>query len=863
AQILTVKIVDAKGQPIPHTTCYIREIAQGLVADELGEFQLKINAGDYTLDISSLGFERKAMTVTIPPEGLSLSIELEEKTFLLQEVSVTPGKEDPAFSIMRNVIARAPYYHHQVKSFESDVYFKGTFIVDKIPALIKRQIKDPNVNNMIGKLMVYESQNELNYTQPDKYEQRVVAISTSIPEDFDLEDNLPINAFMTSIYNPKAFGGLMGAGSFSVYQFRYEDSYREGDHLIYKIRIIPRKNNMQLVNGYLYVVDGTWAIQRANITQSQAGVTIQLNLVYQEVKPGAFLTSACDVNIGMSVLGIKGSGQFYASVKYNQLETNEHPTPAKPQTTPVANQAVAEQPPVTKKQQQNLQKIEELAAKEKLSNRDAYKMAQLIEQTVEPVELKQQRQSLELRSPSSITIGGDGLSVNSKIRISRDSLALLRDSSYWAAIRTQPLRIEEMRSYSQHDSLRSVFDATRSADSLKNRTFGKWAGRILLGEKIDLSKKVYFRYNGLLAAFQDYNFVDGFRIGQRIETGVNFNRNYSFSISPAVYYTTARKEIDYVIDGNFSYAPLRNGRFTVSTGNTIADHAGNTGTGSFGNTLASILYAGNTAMFYQKRFLTVANDIDLANGLRLTTRFNYERRNNLENTASYNLFNKTPNPNRPHGHDEPLPGHEAIIANIGLEYTPRLYYRISDGRKHYVRSDYPTFRLRYNRGFSGNSDIYSSFENIEATIIQSIRLNLFDNLFYAVNAGVFLSDRKTYLPDYKHFQTNEMFLSDKSFNTSFTMDNYRYATNEKWVQGFVTYSTQYLLLKQIPFMQRYLFDEAVYLKTLWTPAVNFNEAGYSIGLGDLRIGVFAGFKKMTYENVGITITLPFLSTVSK
>jgi len=137
---------------------------------------------------------------------------------------------------------------------------------------------------------------------------------------------------------------------------------------------------------------------------------------------------------------------------------------------------------------------------------------------------------------------------------------------------------------------------------------------------------------------------------------------------------------------------------------------------------------------------------------------------------------------------------------------------------------------------------------------------LFDKLFYAVNVGTFLSSKQIYFPDYKHFQTNELFITENPLDMSFAMENYRSSTNDKWLQAHVSYTTQYLLIKQIPAFQRFLFDEAIHLKTLWTPVLNHNEAGYSIGLGDIgRIGVMVTFSKLKYENVGFFISFPLLN----
>jgi hypothetical protein len=852
AQTLHVRITGKNEQPVPNATVFIRETTHGIMADDRGEFQTKMGVGDYTFDISSLGYEPKTMKVSIPQEGLTLNIQLTEKIFTLPEVTVTPNKEDPALRIMRYVIARAPYHLHQVKSYESNIYFKGTFIVEKIPALILSQINEPELKNSIGKLLVYESQNEVKFSAPNNYEQRVIALSTTVPKFLNITDRVPINVITMNIYDPKSYGGLLGPGSFAVYTFKMEDAFYEGEHTIYKIRIIPRKKNPQLVNGYLHIVEDIWTVQQASLEVSDFASSVQFNLNYHEIKPGAFLPTASDINMQLSLMGIKAGGRFYASVKYNQLETNDNGTIAKNDTTTIDRQATAVQKPPNPQQQKNLQKIEELAAKDNLTNREAYRMAQLVEKSLETPEMRAEKRKLERNS------------VDSTVVVTRDTLALLRDSSFWNTARIQPLREEELKSYLQFDSLRLINDSLKSADSLKNRTLEKWMSHLLMGEKVNFGEKYYIKYDGLLGALADYNFVDGYRIGQRIEAGVNFDPNRSLSIAPAVYYTTARKQADYAIDGSLTYAPLRIGKLSVSAGNTLSDFAGANVAGRIVNELSSFITGRNIIKFYQKRFAVVSNEIDIANGLRLTTRFNYEKRNDLENATSYNLLKREPASNRPHGQTEIMPDHDAYIADIELAYTPRHYYTISKGQKRYLNSSFPTVRLRYMKGFPMGNTVNPSFDRIETFIVQNIRLGLFDRLLYAVNAGTFLSAKQTYLPDFRHFQTNEIVFTENALYTSFTMENYRYATNDKWLQAHVSYTSQYLFLKHIPFLQRSLLEEAVHLKTLWTPVLNHNEVGYSIGLGDIgQIGISVSFRRLKYENVGITISLPLLNLMGK
>lgn len=844
AQVLNGSIVNQKEEPISFATIYIKEASSGIISDDQGEFQSTLEKGTYTLEVSALGYEKKIVPVTIADKETRLRIVLSEKTYLLDELIVRPGNEDPAYPVMRKVIAHAPYHLRQVKSYESNVYLKGTFKVEKIPALIKIQIQDKEMKEMVGKLFVVESQNEVNYHQPDQYKQHVVALSSTIPTELGLDNNIPLSIITNNIYSPSAFGGLLSPGSFSVYKFRLEDIYSEGSHQIYKIRVIPKKKSGQLVSGWLYIVDEEWNIQQANFSFSQMGITIRFNLSYNEIKPGAFLPTAYDMSVHLDVMGLKGNGQFYASIQYKQLELNTTSIRTSANKITTEKSTTASNTKQTAKQQKNIKKLEELATKEQLTTREAYKMAKLIEATTESDEIKAQKRRLEERP------------LDSMIIVTRDSLALLRDSTFWQKHRQLPLRNEELQSYIQHDSLKTL-PASERDSTKKIGLIG-----VLLGKQIKMSEQVSFRYDGLLRACPEYNFVDGFWLGQQVQLGLDFPKKQSLTITPSVHYLTARKDFNWSLENRFNYDPIRRGELTLSIGNTTADYAGTNGTNRLINSFASLFFAENSAKLYQKRFAYIAHQIDLAHALQFTVYANYEKRNRLENNTSYHFFGRQPDSNQPDNF-LPMPDHTSFRTGAELQYTPRYHYRIWKGQKIYLYSNYPTFTLKYERGIPSKGQD-ASFEKVEANIAQSVRLNIFNRIQYTINAGIFPSSKTIDLPDYKHFNINELLITSKSLKNHFNLlDNYQYITNDKWLQGDIEFASDYLLLKHIGFMQRFPLDESLHLRSLWIPGQNYTEFGYSIGIGDLgRVGIFAGLDNGQYDRIGCTISIPLLQFLS-
>jgi hypothetical protein len=850
AQTLSGKITDLRDQAIPNAAVYIKEINLGIVADDRGLFQTSIKNGAYTIEISSLGYERSTFTINVLPEGLNLHFRLKDKTYEIKEVTITPGKEDPAYRIMRHVIARAPYHLNQTKSYESNIYLKGKFKVEKVPALIKMQIKDKEFTDMIGKLFLFESQNEVKYQAPDRYEQKVIAVNSTIPKKLNIDVNNAMSVVTNNIYTPSAFGGLLSINSFSVYKFKLEETSNEEGHDIFKIRVIPKKKSGKLFDGWLFVVDRIWNIQQAQLNVKQAGTEISFNLTYQEIKKEAFLPASYDMKVNVNTMGIKGNGQFYASIQYNKLETNDDTGFTTSTNTVVPQLSISKPATITKKQQKKIDKLEELASKEELTTREAYKMAKLMQETVEPEEIKKHREGLEIKSSGS------------NITVTLDSMALLRDSSFWNQTRKLPLHTEELQSFIRRDSLKGEV----KPDSIKKNKNKTNISSIIFGDKINLSKKTSIEYGGLLSALPEYNFTDGFWIGQKISLQYNFDDNRSVKLSPAVYYANARETVLLTNNLSLIYAPMRNGLFETSFGNTSSDFAGSEyGIHRFINSIASLLFAKNPAKFYNKKFIDIANRIDIANGFVLYTKVNYENRSSLDNKTSYSFFGNEPEANIPRGMIQVMPGHKSYSATLAFKYTPRYRYRILGGRKVYADSKYPTLYIGYKKAFPMGGVINSSYDKIEASVRQSINTDMFSRFNYLVNAGIFANKDRTYLPDFRHFNANEIIVSDKSLYNSFSLlDNYEMATNDKWLQTHLNYTSNYLLIKQLPFLQKYLFDEAIHLKTLCIPGKVHSEIGYSVGFGGIgRIGIFAGFDKLKYNNIGFSISLPLINFSGK
>ena len=856
AQHLRGTIVNKKGEPIPNSTIYIYEISRGIAADDSGQFQTILQPGIYTCEFRSLGYENQKKTITMGDKDMALRVELPEKAYMLNELVVYPGREDPAYRIMRKAIAYAPYHKYQVKKYTSEAYIKGSLTIDKIPGLFKRAMKindsDLDINSLIGKPLLMESKSEIKFTSPETYNQKVLALKTSVPKQFNANKGLSI--MTSSIYNAELNGRIspLSAGAFRFYAFKLEDVDYKEDFIVNKIKVVPRKKNPNLFSGYLYILENTWNVYIADLTTSELGTTIHYRINYHAVKPSVYLPTTYDMSIKINSMGVKGSGRYYASMKYNSVEIDET---RKPAAIAEKNMEIAQKEP-SPKQQKIFAEIEKLSQKENISTKEAYKMSKLMTQAIEPEEVKKQRESLEIK---------DIENVIKEV----DSMALKKDSAYWETVRELPLREDERRSYQIKDSL-SANDSTAhdadaneitiSMDSNPKTVFGK----ITQGGNWKINDKMSLRYGGLLGIFREYNFVDGFWLGQSLSYNYAIDKNKNFSLSPSVYYVTARKEMLWHISASASYAPFRNGWFSLSGGHISRDVNSENGVSRLANTLAAIDLGQNFIRFYDSRFLRAQNSIDIANGLQLYTAFEIDKRNPLNNATTFNFLKKEVPDNIPSANDV-YPTHTASNFTLGISYTPFHRYRLRDGKKRYVSSKYPTFTFLYQKAAGLFADNAPQYDKISFSVSQNIQISPFETFDYTLSGGKFLSDKTLYINDLKYFNNNPMIFTAKEFNNSFNLlPNYTSSRN-RWLEGHVNFQSDYLFLKNLPFLQRFAFDESLHLHALSTENIPFYvEGGYSVGLLGLgRVGVFTGFRGAKFDSMGFRISYPLFNIMER
>lgn len=398
AQNFKGKITDKSGEILYGSLVYIKEINQGLVCNEEGYYQTTLSPGKYNIEYKCLGFKQIEKTIQIKTdEELVLDIILEETPFKLNEVTVS-AKEDPAYSIMRKAIEKAPLYAESTKEYTADVYIKVNAELLKISSLLDNLAKKEDgvkISELKNQLFVQESHNEIQYTAPDIYKQTIKAFSSSIPDNLDSKDATGL--INSSLYMPKVgmYVSPLNSQAFSYYKFRYEGFLEEEGKTINKIKVEPKLKDPILFDGYIYIADNTWHIYSAELATNAYGVKQTYTVSFQELQTNVFLPITYLITSDVSILGLQAKLNYYTSITYNNI---------------IINKSI----------------VKEFDEKKKSKKRN-FEIARW----------------------------------DSLYTTTSDSLANKRDSTYWEKVRVVPLGKREIISFTKKDSIQYRIDSIR------------------------------------------------------------------------------------------------------------------------------------------------------------------------------------------------------------------------------------------------------------------------------------------------------------------------------------------------------------------------------------------------------------------
>ena len=800
-------VSDEKGNPLPFVTILQQDTYNGTTTNEQGYFEFNLKGKENaTVIFQYLGF--KTQKIKIDKLPYTLDIKMIEESFSLNEVVINK-KINPALAIIKNAIASRKQNTEKTNRFNADFYSRGIFKLKNAPKQILGQ-KIGDLNGALdstgtGIISLSETFSKISFEKPNNLKEIVTASKVS-GRDNGYSYNTARSSFYDFYDNTVEFGIKMispiATNAFNYYNYKLEGTFfDENNTMINKIRVIAKRDSEPVFEGYIYIVEDSWAIYAVDLNikgyrmkeEFVDQMTIKQNFSYnRNNKIWAKNTQSLDIEAGAFGIGFTG--------KFNYVYSN-------------------------------------------------YEFIKAF---------------IPKTFSSEIT------------RIEIDSNK--KDSLFWNSNRPIPLTVEENTDYSRKDSIYKVRNSEKYLDSIDKKGNRFKILKLVMGYTFkDSQEKYSLSYEGLLNlgsfsfnTVQGYNFDSGFKYINR----KNLEKKGAYtSISTKFNYGIAEDRLRATGQflhrfNNQNYATLY-----ISGGSTVKQFNATNPISEIVNTVSSLAFKNNFMKLYNLEAAGIGYSQDVANGVNINGKLEYQQRKPLSNNTDYSFFSKddlytSNNPLAPNDFITPaFDTHHLTKATINAKINfGNTYSSRPDGKFNIPNEKYPTLYVAYEKAFASNEKKYE-FDHFNTRVTYDLKLSNKGVLGINMKAGKFLKAENISFIDYKHFNGNQTHVgqTERYLNVFNLLPYYSNSTNNSYFELHGEYNDKGYIMNKIPLFNKLKSTLNLGFHSLSTPD-NKPYTEVTIGLDNLGFGKFKMLRidyVRSYQNGfpgdGVVFGLKFLN----
>ncbi|MBT0608616.1 DUF5686 and carboxypeptidase regulatory-like domain-containing protein [Aequorivita echinoideorum] len=320
------KVTDAKGNPLPYVNIYLQNSYIGTTTNDDGNYIL--NASEekkYEVVFQFLGY--KSTTKSIEPQSFPfiLNVSLTEESTSLEEVVVTTG-EDPAYRIIRETIAQRKENLERLSAFTADFYSRGLWRVKDLPEkILGQEIGDFDGaldSTRTGIVYLSETISEIAYQKPDNFTEKIIASKVSGNDNgfsFNSAQSAEFSFYENTVEINAALVSPIANNALYYYNYRLDGIFYEGNKLINKIEVIPKRPNDRVWKGFIYIVEEDWQLYGIELTTTGAAIQIPFVsalMIKQNYKyDGAndfWVKISQTIDFGFGLMAMEGDARFIA-----------------------------------------------------------------------------------------------------------------------------------------------------------------------------------------------------------------------------------------------------------------------------------------------------------------------------------------------------------------------------------------------------------------------------------------------------------------------------------------------------------------------------------------------------------------------
>lgn len=833
------KVSSSDNNPLPVATIFVEETNTGTITNGQGKYKIELQPGTYTIKFQHLSFQTIKKKITITKGYKELNIKLKPRPIQLNTVTVSTGEEDPAYDIIRHSIAAATYYRMVIKSYDVKAYIKS-FMAMEIPGYVQ---KFSEIDDTTG-YYVKETILKARYDAPNKYNTHVIATQNNDNDTNDIQGHFVIR----TIYHKTFMGAVspLSPKALRYYRYRLENTFCEGEHVIHKIKVIPKAKSRHTFHGHIYIVEGDWGVHSLFLKQHTFPGKVTIKQFFAPVEGGIWFPINHNYKAEGTIFGIDIGSDYLATLNDYQVELDKK---------------------VVFDIKEEIQKIDttdyDFSLQDSTADTTASDYAKLDFSTLKGLsksikvvqkQLKEEKKQEKKKQKEPEPATSFDLTV--------DSLAMSQDSAYWEKIRPVPLSKEE-KSVGLYTKLTGK--DTSATDSAHKKSV-VWRGireSIFWGKSYSLPGRFSMRQGALISNLK-YNTVEGFVMALPISVKYWNKNNFEIGTVTRYGFNSKRLYLKGKLQWTYNSLSWKENALSLSAGRFISQYNHEEAISPLLNSLYTLLVRQNHMKLYEKEFIRLEGSKQISPKLIFTGSAEYAHRSPLSNTTNYSFFDPACcefTSNNPENHElknTAFNTHSVFIFHSELEYKPRLQFVKNNGRLIPVRKSYPVIRISYRGATSALFNTDYDWQRVAAGI-EHKKNGVFLSYGIKLNMGMTFNSSKLPFIDYKHFNANQtIFQPAKALQAFRLLDYYKYSSSGAWINVQSMISPNRFLLTQLPFIKFAGFEEYLnlnYLRTETSP--NYWEAGYGIGYLTKAMSVefVTSWEDLEYQSFGIRLRL--------
>lgn len=318
-------VTDEEGKPVSSAIIYINNTYKNTTSNEKGNYVLDLKKeGKFTLVFKHLGYKTQKKIIPITDFPFILDITLEKEELTLSEIVINP-KENPANKIIRNAIAYKKDNSEKTARFSADFYSKGIMKVKDLPKRIlgkKIDVPDGMVDSTgSGIIYLSETISKIKFEKPNRLKETIIASKVSGKSNgfsYNTAEETPFDFYDNNVNLGINLISPLSNNAFNYYKFKVESTFfDENSQMINKIKVTPKRDSEPVFDGYIYIVEDSWAIYAVDLNtkgyrmqeEIVNGLNLKQNFSYNSANQ-TWAKNQQSMDFDFSIFGIKVLGKF-------------------------------------------------------------------------------------------------------------------------------------------------------------------------------------------------------------------------------------------------------------------------------------------------------------------------------------------------------------------------------------------------------------------------------------------------------------------------------------------------------------------------------------------------------------------------